>query len=91
MHGLSLGGYFAAKLASKLPQNEIGFVYIDRSFGDISNAIRERCGLISKIIFKVSMCWKFESTKSYINLIHPNKLISFDPTDKIILNKASLK
>ena len=86
IHGESLGGCIAIRLAEACGCN---FIFVDRSFGYLSDTIFFHLGLFAYCCFKISGITDYESVTSFLKL-DCYKLIATDPLDELIKYPASL-
>ena len=87
IHGESLGGCIAIQLAEACGCD---FLFVDRSFGYLSDTIFFNLGLIAYWCFKISRVADIESITTFLKL-DCYKIISSDPLDTLIKDLASLK
>jgi hypothetical protein len=91
IHGISIGGYAAIKLANELNDEKNIFLIADRTYGQISNIIKNYpLGKYFSIIYKI--LFPIENSDNYKNYINfkGNKILFFDEDDEIIFYSASL-
>ena len=87
IHGESLGGCIAIQIASLCGCD---FLFVDRTFGSLSDTIYFRFGRFIYFLFKISKIPDIDSTTTYLKL-NCYKLMTADVQDHIIKDLASLK
>ena len=96
IHGISIGGYPAIKLAKSLGDNKNICLIADRTYADIDLIAQEfiENGQILKNIYNIlfpKFLYESNNVQNYIDLPIRNKFILYDENDKIILyNPSSL-
>ena len=99
IHGISIGGYPAIKLAKSL--NEFNSKYksdlcliTDRTYSDIDLIVEHKLGYIIKSIYNIlfpKFLYHSDNVKNYIDVFYENKFVFFNEDDQIIeYHKSSL-
>ena len=94
IHGISIGGYAAIRLAKELNDEKNVFLIADRTFSNIEMIVKTLpYGNILQKIYKCvlpSILYSSLSVNNYIGCIGKHKMICYDEKDSIILYSASL-
>ena len=82
IHGISIGGYSAIKLARELNDEKNIFLIVDRSFGTIYNIVKSYPfgNFLSKVYKILFFLEKTDNFENYINF-KGNKILFFDEDD----------
>lgn len=94
VHGISIGGYSAIKIAKELNDPKNVVLIADRTFADISHIVSTLpYGNILVKIYKMvfpSFLYHSNNVHNYISIKGENKIVFYDEKDTIIEYKASL-
>ncbi|CDW82016.1 UNKNOWN [Stylonychia lemnae] len=89
-HGISMGGYFAIRLASKLKPDEVAFINADRTFSDFQLMIKNKYGWLSSKLFSCIIEWRLNTIHYYKKLRVKHKVVSYDPNDQLITKDGQI-
>ena len=89
-HGISIGGYFALKLATRLKSDEIAFINLDRTFSDFEVMVRNKYGWVCSKLYKCIVEWKLNTLLDFYQLRVQNKVIAYDPEDKLLQKDSQM-
>lgn len=87
IHGESIGGMVASYIGSK---NPISFLFTDRTFCSLPDLVHSRIRPLNKYVFKCLSRWEDNTMGDFVSA-ECYKVLSCDPNDEIIPEKASLK